>query len=118
MKFSQKLAIFFWASFAAMIVVETLYPQPWMNSSEYFFLTALFLSVLALGWVLADAKENDLEVPLLLRICIVVAALLAVPYYRFQYFGVKAGFVFFGIVSVCFAALLLMPSALKYLSFA
>jgi 1,4-dihydroxy-2-naphthoate octaprenyltransferase len=118
MKLSQRLAIFFWASFFAMIVAETSFPRPWMNSSEYFFLTALFLSIVALGWVLADAKENKLEVPLLLRICIVVAAFLAVPYYRFRYFGMKAGFIFLGIVSVCFAALLLMPSALKYLSLA
>lgn len=116
MKLSQKLAVAFWVSFVAMIVAETLFPQLWMKSSEYFFLTALFLSILALGWVLADAKENDLEVPFLLNICVVIAAFLAVPYYRFRYFGMKAGFKFFGVVGVCFAGLLLLDYALNYLS--
>lgn len=118
MKLSLRLAIVFWASFFGMIFIETLYPRPWMDSSEYFLLTGLFLSILALGWVLADARENNLEVPVILRICIVIAVLLAVPYYRFRYSGMRAGFVFLGIVSVCFAVLLLMPSALRYLSLA
>ena len=116
MKLSQLLAVAFWASFVAMIMFETLFSRPWMNTSEYIFLTALFLSVLALGWVLADAKENDLKVPLLLNICVVVAAFLAVPYYRFRYFGAKAGFIFIGIIAVNFAGLLLVAYALEYVS--
>lgn len=116
MKLSQLLAVAFWVSFVTMIVFETLFPRSWMNSSEYIFLTALFLSVLALGWVLADAKENDLDVPLLLNVCVVVAAFLAVPYYRFRYFGAKAGFVFIGIVAVNLAGLLFIAYALEYVS--
>ena len=116
MKTSQQLALAFWASFVSMIVVETLFPRPWMNSSEYFLLTALLLSILALGWVLADSKENDLKVPLLLNICVVVAAFLAVPYYRFRYFGAKVGFIFTGIVAVNFAGILLIAHALEYIS--
>lgn len=116
MKLSQQLALAFWASFVLMIVFETLFSRPWMNSSEYIFLTALFLSIFALGWVLADSKENDLEVPILLNICVVVAAFLAVPYYRFRYFGAKAGFIFIGIVAVNFAGVLLVAYALEYVS--
>ncbi len=116
MKLSQRLAVAFWASFAAMIAVETLFFRPWMNSSEYFFLTALFLTILALGWVLTHSKENDLEVPKLLSICVVVAPFLAVPYYRFRYFGAKAGFIFLGIIGGNFVGLLLVAYVLEYLS--
>lgn len=116
MKLSQRLAVAFWASFVAMIVFESLFFRRWMNSSEYIFLTALFLSILALGWVSADSKENDLEIPKLLNICVVAAAFLAVPYYRFRYFGAKAGFIFLGIVGLNFAGLLLVASALEYLT--
>jgi hypothetical protein len=87
-----------------------------MNSSEYFFFTSLFLAVLALGWVLADAKENALKTPLLLNICIVVATVLAVPFYRFKYFGAKAGFIFMGIIAVNFAGLFLVAYVLEYVS--
>lgn len=98
-----------------MIVVEGLFFRPWMNSSEYFFLTALFLSILALAWVWADAKENDLEVRTLLSICVVAAAFLAVPYYRFRHFGAKAGFKFLGIVAVGLAGIYLVAYILEYL---
>ena len=116
MKVSQRLAVAFWASFVAMIVFESLFFQRWMNSAEYFFATALLLSILALAWVLADSKENDLRVPALLSICVVAAAMLAVPYYRFRYFGAKAGFIFLGIVALSFAGLLLIDYALQYVS--
>ena len=118
MKLSQRLAVAFWASFVAIIVFERVFSRPWMNSSEYIFLTALFLTLLALGWVLADSKESDLRVPMLLSICIVAIPFLAVPYYRFRYFGAKAGFIFLGIVALNFAALLLIDYALQYLSIA
>ncbi len=99
-----------------MIVVESLFFQRWMNSAEYFFATALFLSILALGWVLADAKENDLRVPTLLSICVVAAAFLAVPYYRFRYFGARAGFIFLVIVALGFAGIILIDYALQYVA--
>ena len=116
MKLSHKLAVAFWASFVTMIVFETLFFQPWMNSSAYIFLSALFLSVLALGWVLADSTENEFEVPKLLNICVVLAVFLAVPYYRFRYFGAKAGFIFLGIVVLNVAGLITLASVLEYLS--
>ena len=116
MKLSQQLALAFWAALGSMIVVETLFPRPWMNTSEYLFLTGLFISILALGWVLADSKENDLEVSRLLKISVVVAAFLAAPYYRFRYFGAKAGLIFTGIVAVNFAGILLIAYAIEYLS--
>jgi len=116
MKLSHRLTVAFWASFVVMIAFETLLFRPWMNSSEYIFLTALILSVLALGWVLADSNQKNMEVPKLLSICVVVAPFLTVPYYRFRYFGTKAGFKFLGIVGVGLAGLLLVAYALEYLS--
>jgi len=115
MKLSQKLAVAFWASFATMVIVETLFFQRWMTSSAYIFSTTIFFSILALGWVLSDSNENELEVPKFLNICIVVAAFLAVPYYRFRYFGAKAGFIFLGIVVVNAAGIILVASLLEYL---
>lgn len=116
MKLSHGLALAFWLSFVAMIVIETLFFRPWMNSNEYVFSTALVLSILALGWVLADSHENSLNVPKMLTVCVVIAAFLAVPYYRFRYFGAKAGFIFLGIIGVNFAGLLVLAYALEYLS--
>lgn len=114
MKLSQKLASFFWVSFAAMIVVETLFFQAWMDSSAYIFSTGLFLSVVALGWVLADSNENNLEVPKALKVCVVAIALLAVVYYRFRYFGAKAGFIFLGIMVLNVAGVILLVSVLEF----
>ena len=68
MNLSKKLAVAFWASMLAMVVLETVFFQPWMNTSEYIFLSALFISALALGWVLADANENNIRVPTLLNL--------------------------------------------------
>jgi hypothetical protein len=116
MKLSHQLTVAFWASFVVMIAFETLLFRPWMNSSEYIFLTALFLSVLALGWVLADSNQKNIEVPKLLSICVVVAPFLAVPYYRFRYFGTKAGFTFLGIVGLSLASLFIVAYAMEYLS--
>ena len=87
-----------------------------MNSSEYVFSTALILSILALGWVLADSHENSVNVPKILNVCVVVAAFLAVPYYRFRYFGAKAGFIFLGIIGANFAGLFFLGYVLEYLS--
>lgn len=96
-----------------MVVIETLFFQPWMDSSEYVFLSALFVSVLALGWVLADSHENNIRVPTLLNIFVVIAAFLAVPYYRFRYFGARAGFIFLGIAGLNFAGLFLIAYLLQ-----
>ena len=115
LKRSHKLAVAFWVSFVAMIVVETVAFRPWMTSSEYVFSTALYLSIIALAWVLADAKENDVRVPKLLKVGVVIAAFLAVPYYRFRYFGAKAGLLFLGIMGLNLAGLFFIAYALEYL---
>lgn len=114
-KISQRLALAFWAAFIAMILFEAVFFQPWMESSAYFFSTALFLSGLALGWVLADSNENNLNIPKLLGIFIVAAPFVAVPYYRFRYFGAKAGLKFLGIVLLNFIGVVLVDFALQFL---
>jgi len=115
MKLPQILAVSFWLCFAAMIAFETLYFRPWMNSSEYFFLTAFLLSALALGWVLADARKHELDLPMTLNVAIVAAAFLAVPYYRFRYFGARKGIVFLGIAGLGLAGLFGFAYTLDYL---
>jgi hypothetical protein len=112
---SRYLAVTFWLCFAAMIVFETLFFRPWMNSSEYIFSTALLLSILALGWVIADSREHGVETSKLLHLFVVIAAFLAVPYYRFRYFGARAGFIFLGILGLNFAGLFLLAYALDHM---
>ena len=52
--------------------------------------------MLALAWVLSHAKENKVQTPMPLNVAVVALAFIAVPYYRFRYFGLKDGFRFVG----------------------
>ena len=115
MKRSHKLAVAFWIVLTAMVIIETLFFRRWMDSSAYILTTGLMLSALALGWVLYDSRENDLTISKHLKVGVVAAAALAVPYYRFRYFGAKSGFIFLAIVALNTAGIVLIATLLEHL---
>ena len=103
MKPSILIAIVFWASMLAMFVVEIGLVLPWTQSRGFSALTTLYFAVLALGWVLAHAREHSVQVCRPLKIGVVAFAIVGVPYYRFMYFGAREGFRFLGILVLCFS---------------
>jgi len=112
LKFSQFIALMFWAAITGTIVVEVGLELPWAQSSGFATLTALLFAGLALGWVLTHARENDIQVPGSLKIGVVLLAALAVPYYRFKYFGPKPGFLFAGKIVLCFTLTIFLSNAI------
>lgn len=101
MKPSTFIAVVFWTSILAMLVVETGLVLPWTQSRGFSALTTLYFAVLALGWVLAHSREHSVHVCRPLKIGIVAFAIVGVPYYKFMYFGAREGFRFIGILVLC-----------------
>ena len=91
MRRSLLLALFFWFSLGLSLALEIIFYVSWAQTSAFAFSSAIFLTVLALSWVLSHAKENNVQTPLALNVAVVALAFIAVPYYRFRYFGLKEG---------------------------
>ena len=74
-----------------------LYRAPTLNA--WCQLAQLFVtSLLGLYWVVIDSRERGYETSKALRICICLAAIVAIPYYLLRSRGIK------GIVSIVVAA--------------
>ena len=115
MRLSHVIALMFWASMTGSIVVEVGLELPWAQSTGFAGLTAVLFAGLAFGWVLADAKENDIQVPGALKIGVVMLAAVAAPYYKFRYFGPKSGILFIGVLILCLILTVLLSDAITAL---
>jgi hypothetical protein len=84
----------FWFLLGLSLALESIFYVSWAQTSAFAYSSAIFLTVLALAWVLSHAKENNVQTPMALHVAVVALSFIAVPYYRFRYFGFKDGFRF------------------------
>ena len=112
MKRSHVVATIFWVFLIATGIVEIELELAWAQTTGFAGLTAIVGAGLAFGWVITDAKENGIQIPGALKIATVALALIAVPYYRFKYFGAIRGLKFIAVVIVLFGATILLTSAI------
>ena len=115
LKQSQLIALMFWSSFAANLVIEVGLELPWAQSSGYAGLTTVLFAGLAFAWVLTHARENDVRVSAALKIAVILIAVIAVPYYKFRYFGAKSGMLFIGMLVLGLAVAVLVGAAITAL---
>jgi hypothetical protein len=97
------------------MVVEVGLELAWTQSSGFAGLTTLLFAGFAFGWVLTHSRENDIEVPGTLKIGVVLLAAVAVPYYKFKYFGAKSGLMFVGVLVLFFVLTMIISSAITTL---
>ncbi len=109
------IALIFWALMTVMIVVEVDLELPWAQSPGFAGLTTFLFAGLAFGWVLAHSRENNIQVSGALKIGVVLIAALAVPYYKFKYFGPKSGLLFVGVLVICFFLTLVLSGVIASL---
>ena len=105
---SHYIAIFFWAHIGMLAIFEEVFYQSWVYDNAYQFGSAVFATILMLGWFLADSKENGVETPRVMKVMVVAFAPIAITYYRFKYFGMRRGFIFLGVVVAALAATILV----------
>ena len=115
MRLSQVIALIFWALMTGTIVIEVGLEMPWAQSSGFAGLTTLLFAGLAFGWVLTHSRENNIQVPGALKLGVVLLAAVAVPYYKFKYFGPKSGLLFVGILVICFILAAFLSSVITAL---
>jgi peptidoglycan/LPS O-acetylase OafA/YrhL len=115
LKYSQIIALIFWATMIGTMVIEVGLELPWTQSSGFAGLTTLLFAGFAFGWVRAHSRENDIQVPGTLKIGVVLLAAVAVPYYKFKYFGAKSGLLFVGILALCFILTIILSGAITAL---
>ena len=104
MKLSRGLAIAFWSAVFATLILESVLFVPWTQTSGFKVLSTLVFTIIAFGWFLADSREHEVSPSPMLKIMVVAVSILAVPYYKFRYLGVRAGFVFLAVVIGSFIA--------------
>lgn len=97
------------------LALEEIFYVSWARTQGFAISTTILVSIIALGWVLAHADENDIEPSRLLKIGVVAFAPFAVLYYRFRYFGAKSGFVYLAWLLSCFVALLAALAIVDFL---
>ncbi len=115
LKISLMLAIAFWSVLALTLAIEEIFFVSWARTSAFAISSTIFVAIIALGWVLAHADENGIALPRALKLAVVALPPVAVPYYRFRYFGARSGFIFLAWLLTCFVALLAVLTLTDYL---
>lgn len=67
------------------------------------------------GWFLTDARERGMKPSTGLKISVVALSLVALPYYKFRYFGARAGFTFIGSCFGSFALTLALGMSVDWI---
>ena len=106
MKSSLIVAIVFWVLIFISLLAEEVFLYSWTRTGAYHLSTSIVYALFLFGWFLADARERGHTPSLPLKIAVVAVGVLALPYYKFRFFGARAGFVFIGIVLGLFVATL------------
>ncbi len=100
MKTPTWLALAFWATMGTGMVLES---ESVASGSEFGALLIGVASILLMfGWFMADSNEHNIERNIWLNIGVVAIGFIALPYYRFRYFGARRGAVFIGWVIAAF----------------
>lgn len=104
MKSSRIVAIVLWSLLFISLLAEEVFFLEWTRAGTYNLFSTIVFTLFIFGWFLADASERGHSPSLLLKIAVVAVGVLAVPFYKFRYFGPQAGFTFIGIVVLAFIA--------------
>lgn len=112
---SLLVALTFWLLLAVSIALEEIFYFPWAQTSAFAISSTVVLTVVTLAWVLTHARENGKETSALLNIAVVAIAVIAVPYYRFRYYGAISGLKFVGWVVLASATVTLALIAMDFL---
>lgn len=115
MKVSRVLASVLWLMLLATILAEQVFSFGWAASDAYYLLTVFAFTIAIFGWFLADAHERSFKPSLALKIAVAAVGTIAVPYYKFRYFGARAGFSFLGILLLAFFAMAVVSAVIEYL---
>lgn len=114
MKTSRVLASAFWLLPIIDLLLKKLFFVPWAHSDKWALLVILLASVTIFGWFILDSRERGVETSKWLKMAVVAAAIIAVPYYKFRYFGALAGFKFLGIVLAIFVSVSVAAAAVIF----
>ena len=94
LKQSALYTFLFWFWIVFSIALEDIFLVSWAQTDAFYFSSGIVAVSLALLWVLAHARENNVRTSTGLNIAVVALCPVAVPYYRFRHFGAKDGFWF------------------------
>ena len=111
MRTSRWVAVAFWVAFGIIMVLDVAY-TPGFGESGLAFAQSLYLALLMFGWYLADSNENEVPRSMGLNIAVILIGFIALPYYRFRYFGARRGFIFLATLIAAFIGTLILVSVL------
>lgn len=96
---SFRLAALFWCFVTLNGAADIfLLPSSIADSSLYFLITAIIWLTIAFAWFLEDAQANGIKTTRGLRIAVLLLYPITLPYYKFRYFGLRAGLKFIGFI--------------------
>jgi hypothetical protein len=116
MRASRVLASAFWLLILVDVLLKEAFFVPWAHSDNWALLEILLGAVTIFGWFMFDSRERGAETSKWLKIAVVAAAFIAVPYYKFRHFGALAGFKFLGIVLVIFVGVIVVATAIAVIN--
>lgn len=111
----QIFALVFWLIVFTTLLLEEVFRFHWTTSGEYEVSTILIFASSIFFWFLADTRERGIEPSGELKFAVIALSAIAVPYYKFRYFGAKSGFVFLGAVMAILAGVILIVLALDFI---
>jgi len=112
---SRILAFLFWLIVFISLLVEDVFRFSWTTGGEYEAAAVLIYASSIFIWFLADARERGIDPSGGLKLAVVALAAIAVPYYKFRYFGTRDGFLFLFIVLANFAFVVIGAMAVDFM---
>ncbi|NNF68042.1 MAG: hypothetical protein HKM98_11090 [Gammaproteobacteria bacterium] len=112
----QIFALVFWLIVFATLLLEDIFRFAWTGSGAYEIAVVLVLTSSIFLWFLTDARERGINPSGGLKLAVVAFAAIAVPYYKFRYFGAKRGLLFVAIVLASFACVIIALMAVNFVT--
>lgn len=104
MKTSRVFASALWLIMLIDLLLRESFSVPLAHSDNWNLLVIILGIVTIFGWFIFDSRERGAETSKLLKLAVIGIAIIAVPYYKFRYFGFLAGFKFLGILLAIFVS--------------